>query len=160
MISLKNLSAITLVVSFFLSACQKNHHSFSTDEKELIRLVEESAYVNEFIDKWDLELCFSNEFSKRYCYQDSLIVFELFNDESYFLSLTNVDFQSSDDLIKSLSDSYEYLNLLEMESAEKHIGQYNLDKGYYYFNQDYEFIIGKKETSNRKLFIVSVSKSI
>lgn len=142
---------------FVLFSCQRTIKTFDINSVELIKLLEDTTYSQKFIKSYQLQNCSYDNLSKRYCYEDSLIVYNIVGD-GFILSLTNISVYNINELINHLENEYNEVDLREAEGAEKFIGRYNLDYAKYFYNDTYGVTIGRKKKEGYQIFVISVSR--
>ena len=152
------MSAIILAISFFAS-CSQVPTNFKIDEQGLTKLLNDKSYREDFIGNWDMTMCFKNDFSTRYRYQDSLIRLEILGEDGYILSINNLEFLEFKKLVSQLEEKYDSQDIRELEGFEKHLGMYDLSFGQYFSNDKFEIAVMIANDKSHDIYSITVNRA-
>jgi hypothetical protein len=147
-----------MLVSFTSLSCYRQHKSFSIDKEQVVRLLNDSSYVSTFVKDWKLRRCYKDDYVDRYCYRDSLIIYES-SRLGFLLTVSNIPIQDLDKLLSDFRSTLGHIEIKDLDNYQKHLGNYDLDYAEYFFNNEYDIMVGAKETGKGRIFVIAVNRN-
>lgn len=155
----KRPMSLLFVLVIAASCASQNIDSFSINKSELLGLMESTSSQQQFINTWNLRTCYEDDFSHRFCYGDSLITFETLKSEGFILSTSTVKFEGWNTLKDDLARDFRSVPLSSLDGYDTHLGKFNLKEVIYYFNEEYDVVLGEVDTGNgQKVYVITVNK--
>ncbi|WP_299363374.1 hypothetical protein [Winogradskyella sp.] len=142
-------------ISIICISCINEKKDFQMSKSELLKLIDSEEHSENFIKKWNLELCSENEIKKKYCYNNALITYQIIKNDGFVLTLNSYPFNNHKYLIDELEESFKSMDLKDIDNYDKHLGEYDLSFGKYYYDDNYEIMLSVANSENGKVYVIT-----